>query len=34
MDSYTDKPLSDRQLRWLTALLAKAGLPPLAGGRE
>jgi hypothetical protein len=30
--AYADRPLTDRQLRWLAALLSKAGLPPLAGG--
>lgn len=32
--AYSDRPLSDRQLRWLSVLLSKAGLPPMAEGGD
>ncbi|WP_294211376.1 hypothetical protein [uncultured Sphingomonas sp.] len=32
--AFSDQPLSERQERWLSDLLRKHGLPPLAHGGE
>jgi hypothetical protein len=32
--AFSDQPLSERQIRWLSDLLRKHGLPPLANGGD
>lgn len=32
--AFSDRPLTDKQARWLSTLLDKHGLPPLAAGGE
>lgn len=33
-EAVNDKPLSEKQLKWLAELMERAGLPPFAGSAD